>query len=360
MKRVKNTMELLVLLFLTLSVAGCSETGSRGPTLQWILEIDDARGQIADRDAALDAVVEAIQERLDELGVRRARVVRVGGDRIQVEVEARGTQADPTALEPFLTYGGLLEFKIVTDGSVFEDALPRIDRAIVSELGSENLGTARSRQEAELSALLLGAADTAAQQDADAEADPTKAGASAELRPLTDLISAGRIPGEFLVLEQDVPLAEGYLEPRVVQSVLPRGISLNWGTRQEAFAGASYRALYALEAEPILTGEMLADAGPATRNPTYDIPLVPIELTRPGGEIFERATARHIGDNMAIVLDDRVLTYAVIRDTLSRRIQIELGPGAQLEEARDLVIMLRSALPAPVIVVETRVIDPAP
>jgi len=113
--------------------------------------------------------------------------------------------------------------------------------------------------------------------------------------------------------------------------------------------------LYVLEAEPLITGDMLQDAGPANRDPTFNQPIVPFETTRRGSRVFERGTARNIGENMAIVLDDRVQSYAVIRSVLSRRAQIELTPGASFQEAQELALVLRAgALPMPIEVVEER------
>jgi preprotein translocase subunit SecD len=104
-----------------------------------------------------------------------------------------------------------------------------------------------------------------------------------------------------------------------------------------------------LEAEPILTGDELADAGPANRDPTFNQPIVPFETTRRGARIFERGTAQNVNNYMAIVLDNRVQSYAVIRSILSRRAQIELSPGASFQEAQDLALVLRAgALPLPI------------
>jgi preprotein translocase subunit SecD len=56
---------------------------------------------------------------------------------------------------------------------------------------------------------------------------------------------------------------------------------------------------------------------------------------------------------MAIVLDSRVQSAPVIRQTLSRRAQIEMGGGSSFQEAQDLALVLRAgALPMPIRVVE--------
>jgi len=105
----------------------------------------------------------------------------------------------------------------------------------------------------------------------------------------------------------------------------------------------------------LIKGDLLEDAGPATRDPTFNQPIVPFQTTRRGARVFERGTARNINNNMAIVLDNRVQSYAVIRSILSRRAQIELTPGSSFQEAQDLALVLRAgALPMPIEIVEER------
>jgi len=63
---------------------------------------------------------------------------------------------------------------------------------------------------------------------------------------------------------------------------------------------------------------------------------------------------------MAIVLDSRVQSAPVIRQTLSRSAQIELGGAADFQEAQDLALVLRAgALPQPIRVVEETTVGPS-
>jgi preprotein translocase subunit SecD len=284
---------------------------------------------------------------------------------------------------------------MLTDGTALLAALPRMDRAIVNELGSEGLESFEADPEMDLSEV-LGTADTTAaevtspddtQAVADAEpetgeqTDPmggetqatdttgtaadTAPGAQlgtpqTELRPLTALLNDQGIAGQFLVAEQDVPTVERYLALEGVQNAIPRSVTLHWGTEVMSLGGSAYRPLYALEENPILTGEFLEDAGPAQRDPTFNQPIVPFQTTRRGARIFERGTAPNVGKNMAIVLDNRVQSYAVLRSTLSRRAQIELAPGSPLQEAQDLALVLRAgALPQPIQIVAEHTVGPS-
>jgi preprotein translocase subunit SecD len=181
-----------------------------------------------------------------------------------------------------------------------------------------------------------------------------------ELRPLTVLLLESGQVGQFLVREQDVPTVERYLALEGVKQAIPRGTELRWSADPIAGGGEAYRTLYVLDDQPLLTGEDLADAGPAARDPTFNQPYVPFETTRRGARKFERGTSRHVGDLMAIVLDRRVTSAPVIRQTLSRRAQIEMGAGSSFQEAQDLALVLRAgALPQPIRIVEERSVGPS-
>ncbi len=173
------------------------------------------------------------------------------------------------------------------------------------------------------------------------------------LRPLTGLLLESGNPGILLVAEEEVPTVERYLATEAFRNALPRNTELRWGAEPTSAAGAAYRELYVLEADAILTGDLLQDAGPAARDPQFNQPYVPFETTRRGSRVFQRGTAPNVGRYMAIVLDSRVQSAPVIRQTLSRRAQIEMGAGSSFQEAQDLALVLRAgALPMPIKVVE--------
>ncbi len=342
------------------------------------VEIYDPENTLSgqDLDDAVERTLTTIRNRIDEFGVREPTIQRSGN---RIIIELAGVD-DPEQAKRIATETAFMEFKIVTDGQEFMDALERIDRAIVNEVGIENLRvtTLETEPEVDLSDILGGgddsaaAADPAEEADAAEEEDPVADSLAADggeaeaedaaeavdeatARPLSALLGQGRILGEYLVPQEDQPTAAAWLELEGVREALPRGVTLHWGVEQVGAGAGSYVPLYVLEAEPLITGDMLQDAGPANRDPTFNQPIVPFETTRRGSRVFERGTARNIGENMAIVLDDRVQSYAVIRSVLSRRAQIELTPGASFQEAQELALVLRAgALPMPIEVVEER------
>ena len=340
------------------------------------VEVDDPDGTLTSeaRADALERTLTTIRNRIDEFGVREPTIQRVGNDRIIVELAGID---DPERAKAIVERTAFLEFKLVREDDNFRNALPRIDRGIVQELGAENLRGAVIEDvepESQLADILGtqpdsavdAAGDSTATQAEGVEADTTAADAAAvgetlaeqdtgepNLRPLTGLLLEGTHPGIMLVAEEEVPTVERYLATEALRNALPRNTELRWGAEATAAAGAAYRELYVLESDPILTGDLLQDAGPAARDPQYNQPYVPFETTRRGSRVFQRGTAPNVGRYMAIVLDSRVQSAPVIRQTLSRRAQIEMGGGSSFQEAQDLALVLRAgALPMPIKVVE--------
>ncbi len=323
------------------------------------VEIYDPEGTLTGEDLndAVERTLTTIRNRIDEFGVREPTIQRSGN---RIIIELAGVD-DPERAKRIATETAYMEFKIITDGRAFLSALERLDRAIVNEVGIENLEVTSLETEPEVDlGEILGtvpdSAEDAAAPDSMAETDdPAETVDPATARPLSALLGQGRIPGEFLVASENQPTTAAWLELDGVREAIPREVTVHWGVEDVGAGGSSYVPLYVLEAEPLITGDMLQDAGPANRDPTFNQPLVPFETTRRGARIFERGTARNINQNMAIVLDDRVQSYAVIRQTLSRRAQIELTPGSSLQEAQELALVLRAgALPMPIHVVEER------
>jgi len=347
------------------------------------VEIADPDGTLDDeaRADAIDRTLTTIRNRIDEFGVREPTIQKVGDDRIIVELAGID---DPDRAKSIVERTAFLEFKLVRDDDNFRDALPRIDRAIVAVVPAEELGPSEVVGEPEapgLDQLLGGAEDTlpdprdtlpaagdtlpdgGLEGEADAggaEGSEGEATSEASRRPLTAMLLESGLPGMFLVPEQDQPTVERFLALDTVQALIPRNTELRWGANPTTVGEGSYRELYVLEREPMLTGDRLEDAGPAARDPTFNAPYVPFQTTRQGARIFERVTSRNVGRYMAIVLDGRVQSAPTINETLSRRAQITMGTGSSLQEAQDLALVLRAgALPQPIQIVDERTISPS-
>src|SRR5439155_1673181 len=72
---------------------------------------------------------------------------------------------------------------------------------------------------------------------------------------LSSLLFQVQMAGEFLVPEEQWPLVDSLINRPDVRAAMPRGIELRWGAQSESRGARAYRALYAVESRPIITGE---------------------------------------------------------------------------------------------------------
>jgi preprotein translocase subunit SecD len=308
----------------------------------YALELDESKSRLTG-EARADAIARAervLRMRVDELGVSEPVVQRVGDNRIVVELA--GLQEQTRAKE-MLQKAAFLEFQIVRPFSEIQPLLPRIEQAITAAFPA----TARAAGAAAAPGGLL----QTGQQKAAAGGDSLSLA-----RPFQSKLAGQGPSGQILVANKDTAEVRKYLALPAVQALLPRGSAVLWGV-PEAEEQAGFRSLWFVDADAMMTGEHLTTAQATTDQ--FNRPIVTFELTRRAGRRFEKATGDHIGDQMAIVLDDRVYTAPVIRGSISNRGQIELGQST-MEDASDLALVLRSgALPAPLKIVEERSVGPS-
>ena len=326
--------------------------------MQLTLEIDESKGSVANKADALDRAITVVRNRIDELGVSEPVVQKVGEDRIIVELPGVD---DPVRAQAVVQKAAFLEFQIADETQALERSLPRLDAvaarllpqvataAGAADTASATKGPGSLFKSADTTrrdtALLAGASkgDSAARRDS---AGRTAAGV------FSRAVQPGSHTGQYIVSETDYQRLQPLVESPDFQAALPPGKVMRWGADSIVSGGQLFRALYVLDSRPIITGEYLTDARPAS-DPTEGN-LVQFELSREGGRRFQNETGRHLQDFMAIVLDQRVITAPVIQSAIGNRGQITLG-GSTLQAAQDLSIVLRAgALPVPLRVAETR------
>jgi preprotein translocase subunit SecD len=302
------------------------------------LEVDESRSRLTpeQRSDAIDRALKVVRIRVEGLGLSEPVVQKAGDDRIEVHLAGlRNTASAKNVVQK----AAFLEFQIVR-GEALQDALPRIERAIVTALPNEARGAAAATP-----------AGGVFQQGGQKQ-DSAGVG-----KPFESKLARAGSQGQFLVANADTAAMARYLALPGVQQALPRGTEIVWGV-PSAEEAEGFRSLWLLEKQPLVTGESLESAVAAT-DPQFGRPVVNFELDRRGGRTFGRETGRNIGKQMAIVLDEQVYTAPVIRGQISRNGQIELGQ-ATLDEAADLALVLRAgALPVPLRIVEERSVGPS-
>jgi preprotein translocase subunit SecD len=316
------------------------------------LEVDESKGAVADKGKAIDNALKVVRNRIDEFGVSEPVVQKAGNERIIVELPGID---DRQRAQDVVQKSAFLEFQITDKTQALEKALPRLDAALKDKkVAVASTGTAGKTDTTSAGLQSLFTADTSKKADS-SKTDSAKAAAATTGGPgaFSKLVQQGQMPGEYYVAQTDVPTLSQYLTLPEVEAALPPGKVLRWSSDTVSLGNRIYRALYVLDAKPIITGEYLTDAKPNT-SPTEGN-LVQFTMNNEGARRFRAETARHVGDFMAIVLDQRVMGRPpVIQSAIGANGQITMG-GKDLQAAQDLALVLRAgSLPVPLKVVDIR------
>lgn len=347
-----------------------------------VLEVDDPAGTMTPevKEGLIDQALHVLRTRIDAFGVEEPIIQKSGSDRIIVELAGL---ADEERAKQIINRQAFLEWKLVLPTTEVDQALPRLDRAIVATLGADSLAAmGRATESAPDRSLdmdlLLAAPDDSAEAgdsletgDDPAEADPdavnSQDSAAAEpeqnLRPFSGILNMRQGPGflpAYWVDVADVAAAEHFMSLPEFQRALPRGVSLQWERDSLPEAGRFYHLLLPLEEDAFITGQDLVDAT-AGRNPQeFNQPVVNFQLNRRGGRDFREVTRSNIKDYIAIILDGDVVSAPQVETEIGARGMITLGGNSSFDDARDLALVLRAgALPVSLRIMEERLVGPS-
>jgi preprotein translocase subunit SecD len=122
-------------------------------------------------------------------------------------------------------------------------------------------------------------------------------------------------------------------------------------------AEAEGPAWYLVSRISAVTGKDLRDAQPGRDQNGQ--PSVNFMLTSEGGQRFYNFTSAHVGDSLAVVLDNKVQEVANIKEPIRDRGEISGGRMSE-QQSKDLSMILRSgALPASIKYLEERTVGPS-
>ena len=173
-----------------------------------------------------------------------------------------------------------------------------------------------------------------------------------QLPGLTDSKRAIQLVGQTAQLT--FHLVRGDVSP---QGILPPGVAL-FPMVTVRPDGSTSESMIALDKEPLMTGEDVADARPTFDN-RDNKPSVGLSFNSRGAAMFERITGEHIHKRMAIVLDGKVHSAPTIQSRIGGG-KASITGSFTPTEAQDLAIVLRAgSLPAPVTVLEERTVGPS-
>ncbi len=329
-----------------------------------VLEIYDPEGTMTSeaRADAIDRSERIMRTRIDEFGVEEPLIQKQGADRLIVELPGIGLD-DESRAKDLIQQAAFLEFKLVLPVTELQSSLARMDRQIVAALGVDSLRALGRDEEGpsqDIQNLIFGgqSADSAQADSTGVEQGAEEEDQSVNLSPFTSLLLSGDIEGTYLVATEDVEVAELFLAIPEVQRAIPRNVSLHWDVDLVGVGQRTYRRLYVTEEDAFVTGDMLEGAL-AQRDPQFNQPQVAFDFNRAGGRRFSNFTTQHIGDYIAIVLDNEIVSAPVVQDRIGASGVINMG-NADMLEASDLALVLRAgALPAPLEIIEERTVGPS-
>ena len=324
-------------------------------------------------DDAINRVLEILQNRVDQFGVSEPTIQKQGKHRIVVELA--GIQ-DSERARALLQSTALLEFYLVKNAAVTNEIIAQLDDVLKE-----------TTDEAELQELASGGQPKTEEEQSDAPkeddgtktvselfgeteptpgdtADNTNANIFAET-PFSGLLAA--LAGDMGIQDKNVYAIKKLLEKSEVQSILKSAngqfvFSNDAQTLTGTTVPEKFYRLYYLEKTPELTGGVVdkarADLG-TIGSGSAGQPIVSLSMNSDGSKTWARVTGANVGQRIAIVLDKKVHMAPSIREKIAGgRTQIE-GFGS-MNEAKDLAIILRAgALPAPVNIIEERIVGPS-
>jgi preprotein translocase subunit SecD len=321
------------------------------------LEVDESKQAVANKSEALDRALKVVRQRIDEFGVSEPVVQKAGNERIIVELPGID---DAERAQDVVQKSAFLEFQITDKTQAFEKVMPRFDEIAKSaglSAASEAKAAGDTTKKAGATSLLTQKSDSA--KDSTGKAVATTGADSGTTTPAAVVgglfstnVQPGQIPGQYIVPEASYAAIERALSLPAIQGAMPPGKVMRWGVDSLVSGTQRFFALYVLDSRPIITGEVLTDARPSTDPVEGNV--VQFTLNNEGARRFKVETGKHVKDNMAIVLDQRVVTAPVLNSAIGRNGQITLG-GGTLQAAQDLALVLRAgALPVPLKVAEVR------
>ncbi len=321
------------------------------------LELDQSKRVSADPKKDIDLALTVLRKRIDELGTQEPVIQKQGDERIVVELAG---ETDPERAKRIVQRSAFLEFRITDRTGALEKALPAMDREL-KNLGIKvdtSTGVEPAKGPSTVQQLLQGG-DTG-KKGAGKGKDSTQDTSFVIGGELSSLIQAGAaagfspMPGEYLVPKTAQPRVDSLLRLPEIARLLPRSVEWRWSGSEISVGTQAYYLLYVVEDKPMVTGSSLVDAK-ENLDPLTNGAIVEFELDHAGARRFGEGTAKHVGDFMAIILDDRVQGRPpVIQSRIDRRGQITMG-GKSIQEARDLALTLKAgALPVPLKIVEER------
>ena len=317
---------------------------------------------------AINRVLEILQNRIDQFGVAEPTIQKQGSQRIIVELA--GVQ-DSDRARSLLESTALLEFFIVKDITTTNQIMAKIDQALIGNKDISNI--AKNDQTIEQNSAITDDDGTVSVTELFGESSDESNVDSSAVTP--DIVAEQPFSGMLRNLGNTigVPVKNSYSVrkmldlPEVKERLAAIGGTFMFSNKAQDYPTVdgdveSVYSLFLLEDQAELTGgvveEAKANLGPQGTTSAGQ-PIVNLSMNSDGARKWSIITGSNVGRQVAIVLDNKVHMAPNIREKISGGGTLIEG-FANIDEAKDIAIVLRAgALPAPVDIIEERVVGPS-
>ena len=345
------------------------------------LEIDKSNVKGDDIKDIQEQSLEIIRNRVDQYGLSEPQISPSGDDRIVVELAG----VDDSTAKALVGSTAKLEFKILAEAEKFTQVVGLIDQYLTrqtTDIVADSAATDSTAAPAKDSTVakagsakdtlpkeatktlsddeLLGKAPAAEV----AATDSAKDSAAVKAQPASEVgvalsayyLSFGN--GGFIA-EENVEKVKKLLATDGVQKLIPRDVAFAFGSGLEPVQRDSKikaKRLYLLKRRTEMAGDDVVDARPYRVSDGVSAGEVAVSLKFGGigPKKFSAVTAANIGKQMAIVLDNQVISAPVIRDRIPNG-EAQITGLDDMAEANRLSVVLRAgALKAPMKIIESR------
>ncbi len=319
---------------------------------------------------AINRVLEILQNRVDQFGVSEPTIQKQGNQRIIIELA--GIQ-DSERARALLESTALLEFYLVKEVTTTNDLMIRIDQALkgtdlVTDFADSEQPVQKNdpQEDSDQTVSVSELFGETENNELNADTTSNMINDIASDRPFSSLLR--NIGNTIGVPEKNVYAIRKMLEtPEAKERLSSLGGTFLFSHKAEEYPtvdGSTEKmySLFLLEDQAELTGgvveEAKANLGPQGTTSAGQ-PVVNLSMNSDGARKWAIVTGSNVGRQIAIVLDNKVHMAPNIREKISGGGTIIEG-FANINEAKDIAIVLRAgALPAPVDIIEERVVGPS-
>ena len=324
--------------------------------------------------------LEIIRNRVDQYGLSEPQISPSGDDRILVELAG----VDDSTAKSLVGSTAKLEFKILAETEKFNTTITLIDQYLTRQTTDMTAGdSAATDSTATKTDSAVAAADTTKQLSDEellsgnvAAAEAPKADSvtgaatdSAEQAEAAPASAVGKALSAYymnfgnggFIAEEDIEKVKKLLELDGVKKLIPRDVNFAFGSGLEKInrdSPVKAKRLYLLKRRAEMGGDDIVNAQPHRISDGVSAGEVAVTLKFGGigPKKFSAVTAANVGKQMAIVLDNQVISAPRINERIPNG-DAQITGLDDMAEANRLAVVLRAgALKAPMKIIESRTV----